>query len=152
MEKFISKHNILHDCQFGFLSGRSTSMALLCLIENITTSLDAHRHAVGAIMDIKKAFHTMSHNILIKKINYYGLRGIVSKWICSYLEDISQYVQFIVMKPGLQNVTSGVPQVSIFGPKLLLLNINNICNVSNMLDFILYADDTSVFMNMEILT
>ena len=66
-EKFINKHNILHDCQFGFRAGRSPSMALLSLIENITASLDDHKHAVGVFMDIKKAFDTIDHNILLKK-------------------------------------------------------------------------------------
>ena len=63
MEKFINKHNILHDCQFGFRAGRSPNMALLSLIENVTTSLDDHKHAVVVFMDIKKAFDTIDHNI-----------------------------------------------------------------------------------------
>ena len=54
-------------------------------------------------------------------------------------------MQFNGMKSGLQNVTCGVPQGSILGPKWFLLYINNICDVSNMLDFILYDDDTNIF-------
>ena len=148
MEKFINKHSILHDCQFGFRTGRSPSMALLSLIENITASLDDHKHAVGVFMDIKKAFDTIDHNILLKK-THYGLRGIVSKWICSYLENRSQYVQFNGMKSVLLNVTCGVPQSSILGPKLFLLHINDICNVLSIIDFIKYADDTNVFHRHE---
>ena len=67
MKKFINNHSILNDCQFGFGAGRSPSMALLSLIKNITTSLDDHKHAVGVFMDIKKAFDTIDHNILLKK-------------------------------------------------------------------------------------
>ena len=63
MEKFINKHSILHDCQFGFRAGRSPNMALLSLLENITTSLDDHKNAVGVSMDIKKDFDTIYHNI-----------------------------------------------------------------------------------------
>ena len=63
----MSINNILHDCQFGFIAGKSPSMALLSLSENITTSLDAHKHAVGVLIDIKKAFYTIDHNILLKK-------------------------------------------------------------------------------------
>ena len=67
MEKCINKHNILQDGQFGLRAGRSPSMALLNLIENIITSLDDHKHAVGVSMDIKKALDTIDHNILLKK-------------------------------------------------------------------------------------
>ena len=77
------------------------------------------------------------------------LRGIVSKWICSYLENRSQYVQLNGMNSVLQDVICGVSQGSNLGPKLFLLYINYICNVSNMLDFILYADDTNVFYKHE---
>ena len=122
-------------------------MSLLSLVENITTSLDDHKHAIGTHRDIKKAFDTIDHNILITKINHYGLMSIVSTWICSYLENRSQsqYVQFNGLKSGLQSVTCGVTQGSILGPKLFLLYIDDICNVSNMHDFILNADDTNVF-------
>ena len=61
MGKFINKHSTLHDCQFGLRAGRPPSMALLSLIENITTSLDAHRHAVGVFIDVKKTFDTINH-------------------------------------------------------------------------------------------
>ena len=86
MKIFINKHSILHDCQSGFGAGRSPSITLLSSIENIITSLDAHRHAVGAFMDRKKAFDTIDNNILLTQIVYYGLGGIESKWISSYLK------------------------------------------------------------------
>ena len=81
-------------------------MAQLSLLENITTSLDAH--AVGVFMEIRKVSLTLIV-IFYLTINHYGLRGIVGKWICSYLENWSPYVQFNGIKSGLQNVTCGVP-------------------------------------------
>ena len=69
-------------------------MALLSSIENITTPLEDHKHAVGIFMDIEKVFDIIDHNIFIKIINHYSPKGIVGKWICSYLESRSQYVQF----------------------------------------------------------
>ena len=87
--------------------------------------------------------------IIYLKIIHYGLRGIVSKWICSYLETKSQYVRFNGMKSGLHNVTCGIPQGPILGPILFLLYFNDIGNVSNLLYFILYADDTNVFCKHE---
>ena len=103
MEKINNNHNILHDCQFGFRAGRSPSMALLNVIENITTSLDDRKHAVSIFMDIKKAFHTIDHNILLKNKQLWTL-GHCMQMVCSYLERRSQYVQCNRVKLGLQNV------------------------------------------------
>ena len=63
MKIFINKHNILHDCKLGFRAGRSPSMVLLSVIENITTSLDDHKYTIGVFMDIRKASDTIDHNI-----------------------------------------------------------------------------------------
>ena len=76
------------------------------------------------------------------------LGALYANW-SSHLENRSQYVEFIVMKSGLQNVTCGVPQGSILGPKLFLLDINDICNVLNILHYILYADGTNIFCQYE---
>ena len=95
------------------------------------------------------AFDTIDHNIWLRNITHYGLRCIVSKWICSYLENRSQYVQCNGTKSGLQHVPCGVPQGFIHGPKHFILHINDICNVSNMLDYVLCADDTNVFHGHE---
>ena len=92
---------------------------------------------------------TIDYHILFDEIKHFGISGIVGKMICSYFENRSHNVQFNGVKSGLQNVTCSVPQGSVFGPILFLLYINDICNVSSMLDFILYADDTNVFYRHE---
>ena len=123
----------------------STSHALMDLVEEITSSIDAKKISIGVFIDLKKAFDTVNHTLLIDKLEYYGIRGIAQEWLKSYLKDRKQFVQIDECASTLLNVTCGVPQGSILGPKLFILYINDICNASTSLKFILFADDTNVF-------
>ena len=120
-------------------------MALIELIEKITKSLDDNKTTVGAFVDLKKAFDTINHKLLLKKLYFYGVRGLVLDWIESYLTNCQQYVQLADVNSDLLNVRCGVPQGSILGPKLFILYINDICNLSKLLELILFADDTNSF-------
>ena len=144
LEQFISKNNILTDCQFGFRTGRSSSMAIVNLMEKITNSLDNMKAVISVFIDLKKAFDTIDHTILLQKLNHYGIRGIVNQWICSYLTYRKQYVQIKGTKSSLERIICGVPQGSILGPTLFNLYLNDICNVSSILEFTLFADDTNI--------
>ena len=144
LEQFICKNNILTDCQFGFRTGRSSSMAIVNLIEKITNSLDNMKAVISVFIDLKKAFDTIDHTILLQKLNHYGIRGIVNQWICSYLTYRKQYVQIKGTKSSLERILCGVPQGSILGPTLFNLYLNDICNVSSILEFTLFADDTNI--------
>ena len=83
--------------------------------------------------------------MLLEKLRHYGVRGVANEWLSSYLENRLQYVSFGDTDSTLRNVICGVPQGSIMGPKLFILNINDICTVSPVLKFILFADDTNIF-------
>ena len=83
--------------------------------------------------------------MLLEKLRHYGVRGVANDWLSSYLENRLQYVSFGDIDSTLRNVICGVPQGSILGPKLFILYINDICNVSPVLKFILFADDTNMF-------
>ena len=96
---------------------------------------------------MKKAFDTVNHRILLQKLNAYGIRGNMLKWFESYLTGKSQCVVYDGIKSDIYNVTCGVPQGSILGPLLFILNMNDNCNVSELLFTILYADDTCVLLN-----
>ena len=83
--------------------------------------------------------------MLLAKLRHYGVRVVANDWLSSYLDNRLQYVSFCDTDSTLRNVICGVPQGSVLGPKLFILYINYICNVSPVLKFILFADDTNIF-------
>ena len=77
LTKYVTKNNILSNSQFGFKKGHSTYMALTILIDKITKASDKKSHTIGLFLDFAKAFDTVNHNILLKKLPHYGIRGNV---------------------------------------------------------------------------
>ena len=97
------------------------------------------------VFDLKKAFDSVDHDVLLKKLEIYGIRGTTNEWIRSYLNSRKQYISIDSSVSNVLNVSCGVPQGSVLGPQLLIMYINDICNGSDILKFILFADDTNVF-------
>ena len=121
-------------------------MALMDLVENIILceSIDKKKYVMGIFIDLKKAFDTIDHTILLDKLYHYGIRGISNDWVKSYLKNITQFVQYDVAISDCEEKVCGVPQGSILGPKLFILYINDICNISELMKFVLFADDTNI--------
>ena len=142
---FINDKQILNNSQFGFRKNMSTALAIIELVEEITTAIDEGKTTVGVFIDLKKAFDTVNHNILVKKLEHYGIRGLAKDWVCSYLENRRQYVCINDSNSDCLDVKCGVPQGSILGPALFILYVNDMCNVSKSLKSILFADDTNLF-------
>lgn len=144
LTSYIDKNNILNQNQYGFRSNRSTSMAILDFVEKVSTSLDNGFTTTGIFLDLSKAFDTINHEILLKKLNFYGIRGKPLKWIENYLQDRKQFVDFNGTHSEMFDITCGVPQGSILGPLLFLIYINDVCNTSKIVHFTLFADDTNI--------
>ena len=144
---FISDNNIFYDHQYGFRKGRSTQQAIITLVDRITKSQNIGDIVITLLIDLKKAFDTIDHRILLRKLYSYGIRGTMFKWIESYLTGRSQYVIFDGKVSETRSIKCGVPQGSILGPLLFILSVNDICNVSPILFKILFADDTCVLIS-----
>ena len=130
-----------------FRKNHSTYMAIIELIDKINTAVEKRETTLALYLDLSKAFDTIDHNILLYKLEHYGFRGIVLDWFKSYLSNRTQYVYYNNCKSEKLDIICGVPQGSILGPLLFILYINDIVNTSNMLQFILFADDTTILFS-----
>ena len=135
--------------QFGVRKSHSTSHAINHSIGVITEQVEKLKHVIGIFIDLSKAFDTINHDILLAKLSNYGIRGIILQLIESYLKSRKQVANFNGDKSELGTVVYGVPQGSVLGPLLFLLYINDITNCSDSGEFILFADDTNIFITAE---
>ena len=144
---FLDANTTMYKHQFGFREKHSTQQAINFLVEKITESWDTGDIVIGVFLDLKKAFDTVSHDILLKKMYAYGIRGNAFKLLKSYLTGRTQYVIYDGVQSATLPIKCGVPQGSILGPLLFICSMNDIGNISDFLYTILYADDTSVLLN-----
>ena len=137
---FLTKNNILNNSQFGFRENSSTENAVLQMCNNILESLDKKETVCSLFVDLRKAFETVNHKILLQKLYQYGVRGQAYKLIASFLHDRKQYTICNSFQSNCGNVTCGVPQGSTLGPLLFLIYINDLSQVTNT-KLNLFADD-----------
>ena len=113
----------------------------------LSTSIDNGKPTIGVFLDLSKAFDTLDHNILVSKLECYGIRGLCLDWIKSYLTNRKQFVQFNDSVSTEQIITCGVPQGSILGPLFFILYINDFPKIFELANSMLFADDTSIFLS-----
>jgi hypothetical protein len=145
---FLDSQNILYKHQYGFRPKHSTIHPILHLLNKCAenNNIQPKKYTMSIFCDLSKAFDVISHKILIKKLDHYGIRGIAQKWLVSYLSDRSQFVEIDNNKSPVLKIECGVPQGSILGTLLYLIYVNDIaksCN-ENILSF---ADDTSLYLS-----
>ena len=144
--KYLIENNILYSKQFGFQNGHSTDHAVVQLVDQIIESFENNQYTLGVFIDLSKAFDTVDHSILLKKLELYGITDRNHVWLKSYLSDRRQFVQINEKeKTSLETISCGAPQGSILGTLLFLLYVNDLKNASNILDPIMFADDTNLF-------
>ena len=143
----LEKYNMLTSCQFGFRKRYNTELAVTLFTDNIRREMD-HGKLTGAVfIDLQKAFDTVEHSIILKKLPYYGISSAELIWVKSYLKDRYQFVQCGNSRSSCQLVKYGVPQGSILGPLLFLIQINDLTKVVKECNIQMYADDTVIYVS-----
>ena len=136
----------MYENQYGFRRNHSTSHALNYSVNYIESCLKNKEHVLAIFIDLSKAFDTISHDKLLYKLNNYGIRGNALELIKSYLSNRTQYVSTLGENSSQLPVKFGVPQGSVLGPLLFILYINDIYRSTDIAKFILFADDTNIFI------
>jgi len=149
---FIETNGILTDSQYGFRKGRSTEMALIKIKENILRSFAEGNYVTGLFFDIRKAFDSLDHELLLVKLEHYGIRNGALKLIGNYLSHRKQYVVVNNFASAMTQIKQGVPQGSNLGPLLFLLFINDFVNIYSGAQYLMFADDSNVFIKGSLLS
>ena len=141
---YLNENGLLSENEFGFRKGHSTSTALLDCTNEWYINMDRKLLNLVVFIDLKKAFDTVDHGILLRKLELYGIGGNALKLITSYLHDRSQLCQVNGSISSKREITCGVPQGSILGPLLFLVYVNDLPQCLDKARPRLFADDTNL--------
>lgn len=143
--KFIDKHNLLSPFQCGFRKNYSCETAVIYLTDSVRINADRGLLTGAAFIDIKKAFDTVNHEYLLRKLFNFGLTDTEINWFGDYLSGRTQRVSIDGVLSYSGEITAGVPQGSILGPLLFVIFINDLPKVLTSSEILMYADDTVIF-------
>ena len=144
---YLNDNNALFQKQFDCREGHSTDHALIKLIDSIYDSFNQNKYTLGVFIDLSKAFDTVDHNILIDKLNLYGIKNNSLRWFSNYLSNRKLFPQVGAIKTSSLDIICGVPQGSILGLLLFIIYVNDLCNASKMFETIIFADDANLFFS-----
>ena len=142
---FIEDENIYKETVTGFRKNYGRNAALMKLRDDIRKAMKSSEVTLAVLVDFSKAFDTICHNLMIKKLHQLGFSKNFLWWTFSYLENRKQYVQIDNKSSSIEEVKFGVPQGTILGPILFNLYANDLQNDINM-KTIQYADDTTLYI------
>ncbi len=150
---FFTANSVLYKHQYGFRQKHSTIHPIIHLLNNCATASSKidPEYSLAVLCDLSKAFDVINHDILLRKLRTYGIRGIANDWFRSYLSNRFQFVEVDGNVSNMLPIKIGVPQGSILGPLLYLIYVNDIGNScrGNILSF---ADDTTLYTSHSDLT
>ena len=141
---YLTSNDLLYESQYGFRKHHFTELAALEFADRIKKEMDAKKIPFSIFLDLSKAFDTLDHSVLLSKLQYYGIRDTALNWFKRYLSKRTEYVDCDGISSSIREIETGVPQSSILGPLLFIIYMSDKHTVSDNLNFILYADDTTL--------
>ncbi len=145
LNQFFQENKLFSEAQFGFRKNHSTVTCINTLLDNVFTNMDNGLLTGVIFLDLKKAFDTVDHQILLKKLHMYGVSPRCIEWFKSYLTGRKQVTVVQGTKSSPLDVACGVPQGSILGPLLFIIYINDMAEYLDQCQVSLYADDTAMY-------
>ena len=145
MTIFFEDYKMLSDKQGGFRKGFSTTKSIADLTDDLFNNINEGLTSLAVFVDLRKAFDTVNHAILLDKLNHYGIRGVNLKWCTSYLEDRSQVTLANGIRSGAKSIACGVPQGLVLGPLFFIIYVNDMQSAVQEANSQLYADDTVIY-------